>query len=113
MNYGMLLVMVLIKLFRGPGGGKESVVGLQICDAWAWIAFAVHVIVAILMTAIAAQLANKDFREKKLLGYNFTKGDQEFSTRVIVKLFSVAFLVAIFASLAGLGPGLIFNSMLV
>ena len=54
MNYGMLLVMVLIKLFRGPGGGKESVVGLQICDAWAWIAFAIHVIVAILMTAIAA-----------------------------------------------------------
>ena len=48
-----------------------------------------------------------------MLGYKFTKGDQEFSTRVIVKLFSVAFLVAIFSSLAGLGPGLIFNSMLV
>ena len=113
MNFGMLLVMVLIKLFRGPGGGKESMIGLQTCDTWAWIAFSIHVLVAVLLTAFAARLANNDFRKKKELGYNFTKGDQEFSTRVIVKLVSVAFLVAIFASLAGLGPGIVFNSMLV
>ena len=113
MNFGMLLVMLVIKLFRGPGGGKESMIGLQTCETWAWIALSIHVLVAVLLTTFAAHLANKDYRKKKELGYNFTKGDQEFSTHVIVKLVSAAFLVAIFASLAGLGPGIVFNSMLV
>ena len=54
MNHGMLVVMVLIKLFRGPGDGEESLIGLKICDSWAWVAFAVQVIVAILITITAA-----------------------------------------------------------
>jgi len=71
------------------------------------------VLIAIAFTALAAKLANQEFREKKSLGYNFTKGDQEFSSKTIIKLVTVAFTVAFFSGVAGLGPGLIFNSVLV
>ena len=45
-------------------------------------------------------------------GYTFTKGDQTFTPKIIMKLTLVAFLVALLSTIAGISPGLIFNSFL-
>ena len=68
--------MVLSKLVRGPGGGSESVFGLDICDTVSWVAFVGLCIAAFAMTALAAKIANKEFKEKQQVGYKFTSGDQ-------------------------------------
>jgi len=64
MNFGMLLIMTLTKLVRGPGGGEDSVFGLDICAAWSWVAFALLILSAIVITLLAAKIANKQYLEK-------------------------------------------------
>lgn len=113
MNMGILLIMVLSKLVRGPGGGTESVFGLDICDTVSWVAFGGLCIAAFAMTALAAKIANKEFKEKQRVGYKFTSGDQEFSGKTITKLVLVAFFAALFSGVSGISPGTIFNSLLV
>ena len=46
-------------------------------------------------------------------GYNFTRGDQELSVKNSLKLASVAFLGAFFAAMCGIGPGLLFNAVMI
>lgn len=113
MNYGMLAFMVLTKLMRGPGGGKESMFGLKICDALAWVAYAALWVFAALLTLLAARVAKMENQEKLACGYKFTKGDQNLNFRGIMKLVLVAFFAAFFATMSGLSPGLIFNSFLI
>lgn len=72
----MLLIMIVTKLVRGPGGGAESIFGLDICDVGAWIAFAVLVILAVILTIIASRVSSREYAEKLDAGYHFTKGDQ-------------------------------------
>ena len=113
MNYGILIVMTVIKLIRGPGAGQESLLGITICSWQSWLAFAIQIIIVFILSGLAAKIANKEYEEKEKLGYEFSKGDQKFSNRVILKLILIAFIVAFFSGIAGLGPGLIFNSVLV
>ena len=113
MNVGMLLIMVLSKVARGPGGGFESAFGLQICDAAAWLAFVALVAFAALFTFLAAKIAIKEFVEKKNCGYKFTRGDQELTTKNVFKLSGIAFLGAFLAALSGIGPGVVFNSVMI
>lgn len=113
MNYGMLAFMILTKLVRGPGGGKESMFGLEICDTLAWVAYAALWVFAGLLTLLAARVAKKEYQDKLACGYKFTKGDQNLNLKGIVKLVLVAFFAAFFAAMSGVGPGLIFNSFLI
>jgi len=71
----MILILVVSKLIRGPGGGKESIAGLQICDVAAWITYAVLVLSSIPMTYIAIRIASKEYEAKTKVNYEFTKGD--------------------------------------
>ena len=75
MNFGMLIFMVLTKLVRGPGGGEESIFGLDICDPISWVAYGSLWVAAILLTLLAAKIARNEFEEKKNCKYVFTKGD--------------------------------------
>lgn len=113
MNYGILVTMAITKFLRGSGGGKKSILGLEICDGGSWALVLTLIVIAAILTYLAGRIAKNEFEEKKSLGYKFTKGDQEFNLGKIAKLASVAFVVAFFASLAGIGPGLIFNTVLV
>lgn len=113
MNYGILIVMTVIKLIRGPGAGQESLLGITICSWQSWLAFAIQIIIVLIFSGLAAKIANNEYEKKEKLGYEFSKGDQKFSNRVILKLILIAFIVAFFSGIAGLGPGLIFNSVLV
>lgn len=81
MNLGMLVFMFLSKVIRGPGGGEESSFGVKICDPVAWTAFAVMILFALLLTVLAAYVANKENAEKERVGYVFTRGDQQFTTK--------------------------------
>ena len=72
MNFGMLAFMILTKLIRGPGSGQLSLFDLDICEGGAWAAYASLWIVAIILTVIAARIAQKEYQEKKDIGYNFT-----------------------------------------
>ena len=82
------------------------------CDTWSWVAFAALIVIAAAMTALAAWIANNEYRQKLEAGYTFTKGDQTFTPKIIMKLTLVAFLVALLSTIAGISPGLIFNSFL-
>ena len=113
MNFGMLFIMIITKVARGPGGGKESVLGIDICDTGAWIAYAFLVVAAVIMTGVAASVSNKEHQHKLSNGYNFTKGDQRLTLKNSMKLATIAFFGAFFAALCGIGPGLIFNSVLI
>ena len=109
----MIVLLVVSKLIRGPGGGKESIVGLQICDAGAWITFALLVLSTIPMTYMSARIAFKEFEAKQAAGYNFVKGDQRFDKNTLIKLIAVAFGAAFASGFAGISPGTIFNSIMV
>ena len=75
MNFGMLLVMVLTKLIRGPGAGKESIFGLEICSPVSWVTFLFLVLTAAVLTWLAAKIAQKEYKEKKAADYDFVAGD--------------------------------------
>jgi hypothetical protein len=64
MNVGMLVFMIITKLIRGPGGGKESMFGLDICDAVAWVAYVALWLFALFITFLAARSAKQDYLEK-------------------------------------------------
>ena len=72
LNFGMLAFMILTKLIRGPGGGQESLFGLDICDNEAWAAYAALWIFAIILTLLAVRIARKEYQEKTEVGYSFT-----------------------------------------
>ena len=55
----MLIIMLLSKLVRGPGGGKESIFGFKICDAGAWISLIVMILFAGGLTFLASWINNK------------------------------------------------------
>ena len=113
MNFGMIALLVFTKLARGPGGGKESIFGFELCSTASWIFFVLLVVGSVLMTLLAAHIAKSEYATKQKLGYNFTKGDQKFENKILLKLATVAFFCALFAGATGIGPGLIFNSLLV
>lgn len=76
MNLGILLVMILTKVVRGPGGGNESIFGTEICDTISWVSLFFLIVVATLITLLASKIANKEYTEKKnMAGYKFVKGD--------------------------------------
>ena len=62
---------------------------------------------------MSARIAFKENEAKLAAGYNFTKGDQRFEMGTIIKLVAVAFGAAFAAGFAGIGPGTIYNSILV
>jgi len=109
----MIVLLVVSKLLRGPGGGKESIVGLDICDLGAWITFALLVLASIPMTYAAARIASKEYQAKTNAGYEFVAGDQSFGGRELVKLIAVAYFAAFASGFAGISPGTIFNSIFV
>lgn len=75
MNFGILILMIISKLVRGPGGGEQSAIGLDICDGLSWVAFAVLALVAFALTALAAKISNQEYSTKKSVDYDFTAGD--------------------------------------
>ena len=61
MNYGILIVMTVIKLIRGPGGGQESILGISICSWISWLSLAAQIIIVLILTGLAAKIANSDY----------------------------------------------------
>ena len=109
----MLVIMIASKVVRGPGGGKDSVFGLDICSGGAWAAYAFLVIAALILTYLAAKVAKNDYQNKLSNGYKFCKGDQELNTKNQMKLVGIAFGGAFAATTCGLSPGLVFNPTLI
>lgn len=60
MNVGMVILLIISKIIRGPGGGEESSFGLKICESSAWVTLIVMVFLSFLVTVVAARIANKD-----------------------------------------------------
>ena len=54
-----------------------------------------------------------EYEKKVKAGYNFTKGDARFTKRQTMLLATIAFCVATLAAACGIGPGLIFNPVLI
>ena len=75
MNFGILILMIISKLARGPGGGEQSAFGLDICDGLSWVAFAVLTLAAFTLTALAAKISNQEYSTKQSVNYDFTAGD--------------------------------------
>jgi len=75
MNFGILILMIISKLVRGPGGGEQSSIGLDICDGLSWVAFAVLALAAFVLTALAAKISNQEYSTKQSVKYDFTAGD--------------------------------------
>ena len=86
---------------------------MHICDTASWALFAVFVILALVFTVIAVKIANKKHEAKKKAGYVFTRVDPEFTLKTSILYVLFAFGAAFFAALAGIGPGLVFNSLFV
>ena len=109
----MLVIMIASKVVRGPGDGKDSVFGLDICSEGAWAAYAFLVVAALLLTYFAAKVAKNDYQNKLANGYKFCKGDQELNTKNQMKLVGIAFGGAFAATTCGLAPGLVFYPTLI
>ena len=113
MNFGMLIIMLLTSVVRGPGSGEESAFGLGICDSESWLSLSLMIIVSITMTAVAIRLAGKEYAEKRDNGYKFIKGDQELKLSSSLKLSSWAFIGSFLCSVTGVGPGMFFVPLFV
>ena len=75
MNFGMLAIMLMTSIIRGPGSGELSAFGLGICDIQSWLTLSLMIIISIMMTVIAIRLAGKEYMLKKENGYKFKRGD--------------------------------------
>ena len=75
MNYGMLTIMIVSQVVRGPGSGEKSVVGIEFCHTTSWITFAILVVCSVSMTLFSIRLSAEENEEKLEAGYTFTKGD--------------------------------------
>ena len=74
LNYGMLLVMVVCMLLRGPSS-KPSVIGVKRCDALDFILLGLVLVGAIIFTGIAIRTASTEYNRKVDSGYTFVPGD--------------------------------------
>ena len=113
LNFGMLVLMVVCMILRGPGRGRPSVIGVHHCEAGDFIFLAIILVGAVLATFIAYLIAKSEYNEKKNVGYTFVKGDLEFTGVNTFKLVLIAFTGAFLATAVGLGPGAVFVPVLV
>ena len=60
MNYGMLAIMIVSQVVRGPGSGVKSVVGVEFCHTASWITFAILVACSVCMTVLAIMVSAKE-----------------------------------------------------
>jgi uncharacterized membrane protein YfcA len=111
--YGFLLIMIAIQASRGPGGDRESVVGLTVCQPLSWLLFALFSLLAVLFTYIAARIVDREYKQKLEVGYNFTRGDVTLTAAGMTRLVATSFVGAFVAGLAGVGPGIVFQTYFV
>ena len=112
LNFGMLLVMVVCMMLRGPGN-EESLIGVKACETSDYLFLVLILFAAILLTYIAVRRAQEEYRVKVDVDYKFVEGDQEFRGPVIAKLITIGFFGAFLAASVGLGPGSVFNPVMV
>ena len=66
-----------------------------------------------ILTFVALKVNCAEYETKVKVGYNFTKGDSRFTKRKTMLLALMAFIVALLSAACGIGPGLIFNPILI
>ena len=49
LNYGMLAIMIILQLLRGPGS-EPSIIGVSRCDALDWVLLIGLILISILFT---------------------------------------------------------------
>ena len=108
----MLLVMVVCMMLRGPGNEK-SLIGVQACDTPDFLFLILIFVAAIFLTFIAVKNAQEEYQVKLAVGYTFVEGDQEFTGGIIAKLITIGFFGAFLSASVGLGPGSVFNPVMV
>ena len=75
LNFGMLLLMIVCMVLRGPGDGQASIIGVNYCDTGDFIFLAVIFVGSGLATFLAYFVAKSDYDQKKKVDYVFAKGD--------------------------------------
>ena len=104
--------MVVCMMLRGPGN-EESLIGVKACETSDYLFLVLILFAAILLTYIAVRRAQEEYRVKVDVDYKFVEGDQEFRGPVIAKLITIGFFGAFLAASVGLGPGSVFNPVMV
>ena len=70
--------MIVCMLLRGPDG-KESIVGVERCDALDYVFLLTVIVEAIILTSIAFNITSSEYDRKEKCGYKFVKGDVKFT----------------------------------
>ena len=74
LNFGMLLVMVICMVLRGPGN-EASLIGVKACDTPDFLFLILILVAAIFFTFIAVKTAQEEYAVKLAVGYKFVEAD--------------------------------------
>ena len=74
LNFGMLLIMVVCMVLRGPGN-EESLIGVKACDTPDFLFLVLILVAAIFLTFVAVKGAQEEYAAKVAVGYKFVEGD--------------------------------------
>ena len=70
MNYGMLAIMLILQMLRGPGS-KPSIIDVSRCDSLDWVLLITLFIMCTLLTIAGWRMMQIEYEEKEAAGYKF------------------------------------------
>lgn len=71
LNWGLIVILVIISLLKGADNKDSSALGILRCDPIDWVLFAILQIVCLIFLIIGIYVLKKDLKEKTEAGYNF------------------------------------------
>lgn len=70
MNYGMLAIMLILQMLRGPGS-KPSIIDVNRCDKLDWVLLSALFLMCALLTIAGWRMMQTEYEEKEAAGYKF------------------------------------------
>ena len=70
LNYGMLAIMVILQLLRGPGS-EPSIIGINRCDNLDWVLLTALILMCCLLTIAGCRMMQIEYESKEAAGYKF------------------------------------------
>jgi uncharacterized membrane protein YfcA len=108
----MMIILFVVAFLRGTGK-KPSVIGVTKCDTVDHTLFILLIVSGLIVTIISVVILKKEYNYKVKVGYKFTPGDFECTTKNSFKLPLIAFTGGLIAGGLGIGAGLIFNPIMI
>jgi hypothetical protein len=112
LNWGMVLVLILISILRGSGEGL-SMIDVARCDKTDWFLFGALQICCLLFLGYGIYVVKTEHALKVKVRYEFTPGDLQATNPKIARMVIVSFFGSAAAAFCGVGPGFIFAPLLV